>query len=322
MIIDTIRFERLAKEKRDIEEAFRKLQVESANEVKHVKKQYDEIARELHSQTTEIERLKKQLTAQSHDRNHGSELEEKVVGLKRELKTAKMEIEHLRAENSRYYQSKQVNSDSRHSMTNTNNRARSPSPRISSSPRLSRSPSPARKQLTSSVEKRGSTSRHSSVEKKSMERKKGYESPTVKPPTRTSTNSRSNSRSNSRANSPSLRSKTPTKEERKVPSLSKKPPIAAPSSSRNRIVESPRKQRPPVGNKRSAHKKAYYDTSEDESDLMISTDQYTSHIESSNYNTDEDDFSYSSVEERRSTSRSSSRGKQVASTKRRSTSKR
>ncbi|KAF0979834.1 hypothetical protein FDP41_000987 [Naegleria fowleri] len=300
--------EKLTREKREVEEAFRKLQVESANEVKHVRKQYDELVRELHIQTAEIEKLKKQLAQQSDQLQRAPELEEKVILLKRELRNAKNEIEQLRAENTKYYLSKQqVHSDSRSSVTKSRS-TRSPSPKISSSPRVERSRSPTRR---ASVEKRGATSRSSSSER----RISGYESPKTSKsalpkhliPTSTSTSSTRNSRSMS----PSLRSKTPTKDERKGASSSALSSRKVPSSpSRGRPLESPRRSRTSTTDeKKSRHKapkKTYYDTSEDESELASNADMYSS--QTSPYNSDDySDYSFSSVSERRgSSSRSSS----------------
>ncbi|KAG2389546.1 hypothetical protein C9374_014106 [Naegleria lovaniensis] len=315
--------EKLTREKRDIEEAFRKLQVESANEVKHVRKQYDELVRELHIQTADIEKLKKQLAQQSDQLQRAPELEEKVILLKKELRNAKNEIEQLRAENTKYYLSKQqIHSDSRSSVTKTRS-TRSPSPKISSSPRVerSRSPTPTRRATGSSVEKRGATSRSSSSER----RISGYESPkttskSALPKHLIPTSSSSSSTRNSRSMSPSLRSKTPTKDERKGSSSSSASRKVPSSPSRGRPLESPRRSRTSATEeKKSRHKpskKTYYDTSEDESELASNADMYSS--QASPYNSDDySDYSFSSVSERRGSSShrsSSNKRKQVAPT--------
>ncbi|EFC38162.1 predicted protein [Naegleria gruberi] len=303
--------DKIAREKKEIEESYRKLQVESANEVKHVRKQYDEIARELQSQTIENERLKKQVLHSNNTRN--AEFEEKILQLKKELKQAKAEIDILKVENNRYYSSK-PSSDGRSSPVIKSSRARSPSPKVSSSPRIerSRSPSPGRKVLTNSVEKR--TSNRSSTEKHRID-KKGYESPKStklslpKPPT--SSNNRG-----SRSISPSLRSKTPTST-KEIPE--RKPSRGRVSSSPSRARQMPESPRRLSSSKLEDKKrgkpikKTYYDTSEDESELASNTDMYSSHA-SAYISDDYSDYSYTS-EDRRSYTRSSSRGKQPTSGK-------
>ena len=280
--------------------------------MKHIRKQYDEIARELQSQTVENERLKKQLLHSNNTRN--VELEEKILQLKKELKQAKAETDILKIENNRYYSSSKPSSDGRSSPLIKSSRARSPSPKVSSSPRIerSRSPSPGRKVLTNSVEKR--TSNRSSTEKHRVD-KKGYESPKPTKPSLPKPPTSSNNRG-SRSMSPSLRSKTPTST-KEIPE--RKPSRGRVSSSPYRARQTPESPRRLSSSKLEDKKrgkpikKTYYDTSEDESELASNTDMYCSHA-SAYLSDDYSDYSYTS-EDRRSYTRSTSRGKQPTSGK-------
>ncbi|KAL9647471.1 hypothetical protein ABK040_006832 [Willaertia magna] len=281
------------KEKKEIEEELRRIQVESANEIRHLRKQYEELIRELNGQKNlEKEKLHAQL---KEELKISKEYKEKYKQSKKELQLAKEEIELLKShqKNSKSGISS-VSSSRRSSSPLPSSRTRSPSPKpkVSRSPRISSSPS--EKKRSGSVERRsGSTKNQYDHSSDYLKRQK------QKPPLLSSTNSSTSGR---KTPSPSVNNKGGTRSKSNSPSVGRSPKIPSNSTnngrrSRSSSVEKERSSRSNSRSNSRPNSRSNSPSRERGRSPKVVPSKIKKNSKKNYYDTSEEEYTYTSEEE-------------------------